>query len=448
MKTFDAVIIGAGLAGLQCAKLLSRRGAKILLVDRKTDLTRGVHTTGIFVRKTLEDFDFPAGTLGKAVRNVTLYSPRLKAIDLESEKDEFRVGKMGALYESFLKECLDGGVEFLNGTRYISAQLGSELQITDYKLQTESELKNGKESEISNLKSEINFENHYSEFDENHYSEFKQKTEICNLKSVIKETRTIVSLEKKGKAFQVCAKVLIGADGAASRVAKDLRLDENKEWIVGYEEVYRVENSNCEPRLHCFLDAELAPGYLAWAANDGEEIHIGVGGYAANFNPREALKSFKEKTKKLFDLRGAKLAETRGGRIPVGGVLRSIANENGLLIGDAAGAVSPLTAGGLDPAMRLSKFAAEIVWERLQTDDPKVLLQYSGELFRARFVSRLWMRRIIKTFTSQRLLELGFAFLRGRIGRKFAKHVFFGRGSFPDVEIKKTPLVGYQKFEI
>ena len=385
MKTFDVVIIGAGLAGLQCAKLLSRRGAKILLVDRKTDLTRGVHTTGIFVRKTLEDFDFPAGTLGNAVRHVTLYSPGLRAVDLESEKDEFRVGKMGALYESMLRECLASGVEFSNGTRYISA--------------------NSAGSESSNFSSETG------------------------------EVRTIVKLEKEGKAFEVGAKVLIGADGAASRVAKDLGLDENEEWIVGYEEVYHAGNRAGEPRLHCFLDARLAPGYLAWIADDGEEIHIGVGGYAANFNPREALKSFKEKTRKLFDLTGAKLAETRGGRIPVGGVLRRIASERGILIGDAAGAVSPLTAGGLDPALRLSRFAAQIVWERLQTNDPKVLLGYSGELFRARFVSRLWMRRIIKTFTNQTLLNLGFMFLRGKLGRKFARHVFFGRGSFPDVKV-------------
>jgi flavin-dependent dehydrogenase len=446
MKYFDAVIIGAGLAGLQCARLLAQQGAKILLVDRKTDLAKGVHTTGIFVRKTLEDFDFPAGTLGKAVRNVTLYSPRLKAINLESEQDEFRVGKMGALYESLLKECLDGGVEFLNGTRYISARTNSELQIANYKLQ--SEFQTGNESEISNLKSEIDSGSFCSELSEKRYSEARQKSEICNVKSVIKETQTIVKLEKNGKTFEIKAKVLIGADGAASRVAKDLGLDENKEWIVGYEEVFHSSNPNNKPRLHCFLDAELAPGYLAWVADDGEEIHVGVGGYAANFNPREALKSFKEKTKKLFDLSHAKPAETRGGRIPVGGVLRRIANEHGILVGDAAGAVSPLTAGGLDPAMRLSRFAAEIVWGRLQTGDRRVLLQYSGELFRARFVSRLWMRRIIRTFTSQRLLELGFAFLRGRIGRKFAKHVFFGRGSFPDVEIKKLPLAGYQKFEI
>ncbi len=204
-----------------------------------------------------------------------------------------------------------------------------------------------------------------------------------------------------------------------------------------YEEVFHSNVFTSEPRLYCFLDAELAPGYLAWIADDGEEIHIGVGGYAASFNPREALKKFKVKVaEKIIDLSNAELAETRGGRIPVGGVLRSIANENGLLIGDAAGAVSPLTAGGLDPCLRLSAMAASVITERLQTDNPKILLNYSGELFRARFVSRLWMRRIIAMVSNQKLLELGFGFLRGKIGRKFASHVFFGRGSFPDVEIK------------
>ncbi|CAN5201994.1 NAD(P)/FAD-dependent oxidoreductase [soil metagenome] len=388
MKTFDVVIIGAGLAGLQCAKLLSRRGAKILLVDRKTDLSKGIHTTGIFVRKTLEDFEFPAESLGKPIRNVTLYSPKLKKLNLESEKEEFRVGKMGLIYDEYLQDAVADGVRFARATSYKSAE--------------------------------------------------------------ILDGETIVKLEKRGESYSVKTRVLIGADGANSRVARDLKLDENKEWIVGYEEVFRAKNRNGEPRLHCFLDACLAPGYLAWIADDTEEIHIGVGGYTAGFNPREALKLFKEKLnfENLTDFGGQNFdvpSETRGGLIPVGGILSKITNENGLLIGDAAGAVSPLTAGGLDPAMRLSKFAAEIVHERLKTDNPKVLLQFSGELFRARFVSRLWMRRIIKTFTNQRLLELGFSFLRGGIGQKFAKHVFFGRGSFPDVDGKKLSIVNYQK---
>ena len=223
MKTFDAVIIGAGLAGLQCAKLLSQRGAKILLVDRKEDLTRGVDTTGIFVRKTLEDFDFPIGTLGRAVKKVTLYSPRLKSLELESEHEEFRVGKMGVLYEAMLDQCVSNGVEFSNGTRYMEA-------------------KPDRADPIDTIKGGGKFPSQ----------------------------GTTSALERKGGSFNVRATVLIGADGARSRVAKDLKLDENREWIVGYEEVYRSKDAESEPRLHCFLDGELAPGYLASIDHHGD----------------------------------------------------------------------------------------------------------------------------------------------------------------------------------
>lgn len=249
---------------------------------------------------------------------------------------------------------------------------------------------------------------------------------------------TTVNLEKKGEKIQVKTKVLIGADGAKSRVAKDLALDKNKEWIVGFEEVYKGITLEGEPRLHCFLDAKLSPGYLAWITNDGEESHIGVGGYPSGFNPREALEIFKTKVASEFvDLKNADLIETRGGRIPVGGILKKIANEHGLLIGDAAGAVSPLTAGGLDPCMRLSKLASEVVLESLKKNDAKILLNYSGETFRAKFTTRLWLRYILKTFSNQVILELGFKFLKGKIGRKFAEKIFFRRGSFPDLDILK-----------
>jgi flavin-dependent dehydrogenase len=376
--------------------MLSQHGAKILLVDRKEDLTKGVHTTGIFVRKTLEDFDFPAGTLGRPVRNVTLYSPKLQALNLASEKDEFRVGKMGALYNAYLQDCVTNGVEFMAGTRYVSAR---EIEPADH-------------AEPNRLRREM-----------------------------AGATGTVVTLERKGVRCHVAAKVLVGADGVSSRVARDLGLDENCEWIVGFEEVYRSHELDDEPRLHCFLDAELSPGYLAWITNDGEEIHIGVGGYPAGFDPREALKIFKDKAAgKFVDIDSVEPTETRGGRIPVGGVLRKIANERGLLIGDAAGAVSPLTAGGLDPCMRLSAMAASIIGERLASGDPLILLRYSGKLFRGRFISRLWMRRALALFTSQFLLELGCSFLRGRLGRRFAKHVFFGRGSFPDVNVGRAPV--------
>jgi len=174
-------------------------------------------------------------------------------------------------------------------------------------------------------------------------------------------------------------------------------------------------------------------GYQVLLANDGEEAHIGVGGYAAKFDPGAALDQFRNSLEGIVDLRSSRLIERRGGRIPVGGVLRRIANEQGLLVGDAAGAVSPLTAGGLDPCLRLSTLAARVIANYLATNDPATLSEYSGELFRSRFTSRLWMRRMIKGL-NQPSLELACLTLRLPLLNYFASHVFFGRGSFPDVE--------------
>jgi flavin-dependent dehydrogenase len=370
MKEYDVVIIGAGLAGLQCAKFLATQGVSVLLVDRKHSLDEGVRTTGIFVRRTFEDFALPDDCLGPAVRNVSLYSPRRKVLNLKSVHDEFRVGKMAKMYKRFLNDCISIGVVWQPSTKFIDAK------------------------------------------------------------------DSIVTLETANETWSVKVRVIVGADGAQSRVAKSLKLDQNSEWIIGVEEVFRGVPLNGEPRFHCFLDTRLAPGYLAWVINDGEETHIGVGGYANKFEPMKALEKFRESVDgNIVDLQSAERIERRGGRIPVGGVLKRIANEQGLLIGDAAGAVSPLTAGGLDPCVRLSQMAARVIAERLRTGNASILKAYSGELFRARFTSRLWMRRLIAAIGNQALVEIGCAFLRTPSGKKFAEQVFFGHGSFPDIEL-------------
>ncbi|HKR14930.1 MAG TPA: NAD(P)/FAD-dependent oxidoreductase [Pyrinomonadaceae bacterium] len=366
---YDVTIIGAGLAGLQCARLLAQQGANVLLVDRKNTLDQKIHTTGIFVRRTLVDFDIPDDCLGPPVKHVTLYSPAHRSAEFVSEHDEFRIGRMGQLYQRYLTHCLLAGVQWLPQTSYLGyTSNGARL-------------------------------------------------------SVQLSTRTITT------------RYLIGADGARSRVARDLQLDLNREWIVGVESIYENAKLDGPPRLLCFLDPELAPGYIAWIAHDGEETHLGVGGYSQRFDPPAALEAFRKSVANIIDLSNAKQIERRAGYIPVGGVLRNIANTHGLLLGDAAGAVSPLTAGGLDPCMRLSAFAAKVVSEYLSTNNPQVLNAYSGNAFRSRFASRLWARRIASNFQQRQLLELGCAVLRFPLFNRLARHVFFGRGSFPDVEM-------------
>jgi flavin-dependent dehydrogenase len=377
MEKYDVVIFGAGLAGLQCARLLGQRGFGVLLVDRKSSLSHLIHTTGIFVRRTFEDFAFPEDCLGPSVRHVTLYSPARRSMELISPHDEFRVGRMGRLYQRFLKNAERAGVQWMPATRY---------------------------SGFSKLKNEL-----------------------------------IVRLDGPSSSRWVRARYLVGADGATSRVGADLGLEGNHEWIVGLEEVLEGVPLEGPPRFHCFLDPRLAPGYLAWLVHDGEEVHLGVGGYPSWFHPITALRDFRSSLKDIVDLSPAQLIERRAGRIPVSGVLERIANEQGLLVGDAAGAVSPLTAGGLDPCMRLSTFAAGVIANYLETENVSALAGYSGELFRSRFVSRLWMRRMISAVRQPALVELACGLLRLPVLNSFAWHVFFGRGSFPDIEPHWAP---------
>jgi flavin-dependent dehydrogenase len=378
MRTsYDVTIIGAGLAGLQCARLLARQGLSVLLVDRKNTLEQKIHTTGIFVRRTLVDFDLPDDCLGPPIKHVTLYSPAHRSLELVSQHDEFRIGRMGQLYQRYLQQCLHAGVEWLPHTSYLGHSA----------------------------------------------------------------TNGTATLRLSSGAFTHCitTRYLIGADGVRSRVAKDLNLELNREFIVGVESVLHGAVLDGPPRLLCFLDPKLAPGYIAWIAHDGEETHLGVGGYPSLFDPVPALQDFRSRVADIIDLRNAKQIESRTGFIPVGGVLRIIANANGMLIGDAAGAVSPLTAGGLDPCMRLSAFAASVVTEYLSTGDVQVLQAYSGELFRSRFASRLWARRIASSVRQPQLIELGCAVLRVPVFSRLANHVFFGRGSFPDVADNMQP---------
>src|SRR5258705_10504106 len=113
MEQYDVTIVGAGLAGLQCARLLGKRGLRVLLVDRKMSLDQRIHTTGIFVRRTLVDFDIPEDCLGPTIRHVSLYSPSHRALELVSDHDEFRIGRMGQLYLRYLNQCLRSFVHCL-----------------------------------------------------------------------------------------------------------------------------------------------------------------------------------------------------------------------------------------------------------------------------------------------------------------------------------------------
>jgi flavin-dependent dehydrogenase len=363
VETVDVLVVGAGLAGLHTARLLAGWQLRVLVVDRRRSLSAGVRTTGIFVRRTLDDFDLPEHLLGPGVRDVLLYPPsRRHPVHLTSDRDEYRVADMPGVYEHARRAATAAGAQVRLGVGY---------------------------------------------------------------------TGTAAGVARLAGAEPVRARFVVGADGARSTVARDLGLDVNRRLLVGAELIHPTASGGTVPAFHCVLDPRVAPGYLGWVIDDGRHAHLGVAGYPAAMRTgvRHLLDEFVRDAPGRSAPTGP--VERRGGPIPVGGVLRRLACPAGLLVGDAAGAVSPLTAGGLDPCLRMSELAAAATARFLRTGDLDALRDYDGASFRSRFRGRLALRRMLSGVTSTAAAEAAVAMLRTRPGRAAAARILFGDRSFP-----------------
>lgn len=151
---------------------------------------------------------------------------------------------------------------------------------------------------------------------------------------------------------------LVGADGAKSRVAELFGLDRNRHFLAGVE-------LECEPLegidsrfLHCFADSRIAPGYIAWVVPGVNATQIGV---AARRPARPDLREMLEVVKRICELRDIRIISRRSGLIPVGGTLGNLGRGRVLLVGDAAGMVSPVTGGGIHTALHFGRRAAQLV---------------------------------------------------------------------------------------
>ena len=163
-------------------------------------------------------------------------------------------------------------------------------------------------------------------------------------------------------SLDIHARFLIGADGARSRVAETFHLGRNKRFLVGLE-------LECEPLqgvdprfLHCFADSHLAPGYIAWVVPGVGVTQIGL----ASRRPEKLnLAALLRRLKSFWDIREIRVLSRRSGVIPTGGTLTNLGTSRVMLVGDAAGTVSPVTGGGIHTALRFGRRAAQLVSDYL-----------------------------------------------------------------------------------
>lgn len=201
------------------------------------------------------------------------------------------------------------------------------------------------------------------------------------------------------------AKYLLGADGAKSRVAQCFDLGRNTEFLIGMETEYE-ETPTVDPDfLHCFVNSELAPGYLGWVVPGVNLTQVGLavspGPFGAKRKPD--FDAFLKHTDPYFALWNCEPRYKRSGPIPCGGLVSPLSTHRVLLTGDAAGLVSPLTAGGIRLAFQYGRRAGAAIANYLQDGgaDPGALMarEYPS------FGLKTWMRRAWSAAPSNAILN-------------------------------------------
>jgi len=231
---------------------------------------------------------------------------------------------------------------------------------------------------------------------------------------------------------------LVGADGCHSRVARAFDLGRNTDVLVGIEAEFEGVRGVEEDRLHCFLDPILAPGYLAWVVPGCGVTQVGL---AARPPAVPRLEPFLERIASIFDFGSARLVGRRGGPIPVGGLVRPFASPGVLLTGDAAGLVSPLTAGGIHTALEHGRRAGQSIAEFLLDGGPHPAAVLAREYPRFRWKRRL--RRALDRILIPALLEAVFStppFLAVAKGIFFHHRGVFARDAWKDLAARPPPV--------
>ncbi len=98
------------------------------------------------------------------------------------------------------------------------------------------------------------------------------------------------------------------------------------------------------------------------------------------------MSSFLDKLAPICDFRKQRPASVRAGMIPCGGVVAPVATNRALLVGDAAGMVSPVTAGGIHTALKHGLAAGHAISDYLtgKRDDPSGWFVESYPRFRTK----------------------------------------------------------------
>jgi digeranylgeranylglycerophospholipid reductase len=341
----DCIVVGASFGGLASAHALATAGLRVTVVEKKTDVGAKLHTTGIIVKDAVDQIallDSLPATLVRRIPGVRLYAPNLKFVDLAAP----------GYY--FLATDTPNVMRWLAGT---AERAGAALALGT----------------------------------------------------------AFTGMQRQRSGFAVeglgTTRFVIGADGPRSKVARAAGLGTNERFLAGVEYEFADASIGDSDKLHCFIDRRLAPGYIAWVLAGVGGVQAGLARRAGTAEPKgwrpdAAMAALLEKIAPVIDLRSARPSSVRAGLIPCGGVVRPVAASRVLLVGDAAGMVSPVTAGGIHTALKHGLAAGNAVADFLRGagEDPSGPFVQSYPKFRLKRLLRWSFDRFQTDFAFNWLL--------------------------------------------
>jgi geranylgeranyl reductase len=184
------------------------------------------------------------------------------------------------------------------------------------------------------------------------------------------------SIDQKGDGFVIRslgdklppieAKYIIGADGANSKTADALHFPPNDLKVIAMQQRFRYTPSieQFSEIVEIWFDGEVSPDFYGWIFPKADHLAIGTGTEDRKHNIRELQKRFVEKigiTDKPYLDEAAKIPMKPR---------RSFTGNRAILVGDAAGLVTPANGEGIFFAMRSGKLGAQAMIEHIRNGAP------------------------------------------------------------------------------
>lgn len=200
----------------------------------------------------------------------------------------------------------------------------------------------------------------------------------------------------------VSARFLVGADGPRSAVARAFGLGQNRKFLVGVEAEFSRADLPSDSAFYCFLNQDFAHGYLGWVVPGVQCVQVGL---ATRAPATPDIDGFIAHIGPLFGLDRGAIVARRGGLIPVGGVVDPVWRGNVVLLGDAAGTVSPLSAGGIHTADHYGRQLADAIIASLAGGPhPGPTITRSYPRFSAKHLQRVVFERLAPNWALDLLL--------------------------------------------